>query len=349
MGAEYSGDRAGSWGSGEGVPISAPAGGYAARWGNLPRELRERPQWLLAAPDARGDLKVPTSVNAASELVRGSSTDRATWMPFETACMWAVHHRLGIGYVLSADDPYGVIDLDVKNSSNAPTTPHKWTTPETMAKLMQVYSHFCNTYTERSQSGQGVHIWCLGKIGVGRKDAGIEVYSQTRFMVCTGDMLRPLPITDYQSELTKIAAWLRPVSADMIDLIELPATRSDDQVMSDLYNNPKLGWKFRELWEGRWQALGLGDGSQSAADYDLMTMLCFNQPSNEQARRLFGRSALALTLRRKPKPHRYIDMTIAAVRQAQGAKRQALSTWLGTVDSAWAAELAARECSRQKF
>jgi primase-polymerase (primpol)-like protein len=93
----------------------------AANWGRLPAELRQLNQWVLAGPD-----KTPLSVTAQGQLYAASSTEPAQWLPYEAAAHYAVKHGMGIGFVLSANDPYTCVDFDVKDASNEPD-PNKHT------------------------------------------------------------------------------------------------------------------------------------------------------------------------------------------------------------------------------
>jgi hypothetical protein len=58
-------------------------------WQRIPLDLRERPQWLLAARDSDGWFKVPTGFNIRGQLVHGSSTDRLCWMTWERVAAYA--------------------------------------------------------------------------------------------------------------------------------------------------------------------------------------------------------------------------------------------------------------------
>ncbi|MDE2317292.1 MAG: hypothetical protein KGK06_12870, partial [Xanthomonadaceae bacterium] len=69
------------------------------------------------------------------------------------------------------------MDLDVKDE----------TPPEVLARFQKIIETF-DSYTERSTSGRGYHIWLKGDIGAGRRRDGVEVYSQERFIVCTGNV-----------------------------------------------------------------------------------------------------------------------------------------------------------------
>ena len=77
---------------------------------NIPQEMRERPQWCLAATDKR-----PLQLNKAN----ADPTNPATWSTFDAVYAKAKEYGLGVGYVLTKDDPYTCIDLDIKDTTPA--------------------------------------------------------------------------------------------------------------------------------------------------------------------------------------------------------------------------------------
>lgn len=300
-------------------PIAAPVAAQVPRWDRIPPPLRGRPQWLLAAPDDNGKLKRPMSVDAATGALRdGSSTNRSTWLSFETAAAWARHLNLGVGYVLSYDDPFTCIDLDVKRQSNEPN-PEKWTSEEQLDRFNSIFGMF-NTYAEVSQSGLGLHIWCRGKIGKGAKRDGVEVYSQERFIVCTGNAVagKPEHPEDCQELLSQLIEEVRR-SAPAGALVELPPVDQDEAIWRRA-STARNGGKFRALCDGRWQQLCYP--SQSEADTALIGMLVFYSPSNEQVRRMFHQTALG----QRSKAHRrsYLDGLLAVTRSTRAAQLEAV-------------------------
>lgn len=311
-------DPAGSGGSSGGPPIAAPAAAQPPRWYHIPKELRDRPQWLLAVRDKRGACKVPATVNAYGEVCPGSSTGRGTWMPFDRAASWAWYLGTQIGYVLAFDDPYTCVDLDVKNVHNYPDKPGEWTTQPKVDMFSRMLVGF-DTYAERSLSRQGLHLWARGKIGQGCKRDGVEVYSQERFIVCTGDVVLDRPIRERQGLLDMMVSQMQPSRRAAPEWVEHPPLESDDDhfIRKARAQN---GAKFQELWFGRWQALGIGDRTQSCADMALVRMLCFNNPSNEQVRRMFLASALGK--REKALRGDYVDGMIAVARAADAERER---------------------------
>lgn len=287
------------------VPMSPQA--RFEQWQRLPAEMRGRAQWLLAGRNGKGELKVPTNVDGMGHTYPGSSTDARTWLTFEQATEAAVRHGLGIGFCLHDLDPFTCVDLDVKNHANAPTEPDTWTTPEQLQHYAKLVA-WLGSYSELSQSRQGLHVWCQGKIGRGVKRKGVEVYSQERFMVCTGLVVHDLPIACRQQKLDELVSAMRQSQAQAdAELDEnAPQDYSDDAVMSSFWY-ARNAEKFRMLWRGEWQAMGYP--SQSEADQALMTQLAFYSLCNEQCRRLFRRSALGQR-DKAVKDDRYLDLTL---------------------------------------
>ncbi|MFX8539116.1 hypothetical protein ABTL98_18685, partial [Acinetobacter baumannii] len=85
--------------------------------------------------------------------------------------------------MLSAEDPFTCIDLDIKAD-----------TPQEQCDRASSIIKTLNSYTEYSQSGKGFHIWVYGNIGKGLRRDNVEIYSQERFIICTGNTLKSEPI-----------------------------------------------------------------------------------------------------------------------------------------------------------
>lgn len=148
---------------------------------NIPEELRARRQWLCW-----NAAKAPSSPRTGN---LASVTSPRDWGTFEQAItgMLSYEHLEGVGFVFSSDDPYVGADLDhcigdgvVASSAEA-----------IVAKL--------DSYTERSQSGQGVHIIVRGELPVaGRVHGDVALYQSERFFALTGDVFpdRPASIED---------------------------------------------------------------------------------------------------------------------------------------------------------
>ncbi len=301
----------------------------AQYWDNIPDELKWARQWLLGGPNDKGEMKVPHTINAQGRPVLASSTDKSLWIDFETACEFAESLGWSIGYVCSAEDQLACIDLDVKNQINLPveTANAKWTTPEQFARFQKIIDVF-DSYTELSNSGQGVHVWVRGKIGKGCNHDKVEVYSQERFIVCTGRVVIDKPISERQEMLDVLVAEIRlrqgSGKGEGLALVELEEEYTDDEIIeraigagnadkfSALCNCTSTDPSTGEL--GSFTALGYK--SQSEADLALLSMFTFYSKSNAQCRRLFRMSGLGRR-EKATKNDRYLDDTLKLIRGRQ--------------------------------
>jgi hypothetical protein len=203
-----------------------------------------------------------------------------------------------VGFVLHRDDPYAIIDLD------APLNPEQ-------EKRHNDILECCETYCEFSQSGQGVHIICKGAIPHGVRRDKVEVYSDQRYMICTGNVFRSMPITDHQPLLD--ALYRQMASTGRVTLTDTPETMADNDITT-MASRAVNGDKFTSLWTGDFASYP----SQSEADFALMSMIAFYSKSNEQCRRLFRDSELGK--RDKAQRDKYLDYMLTKIRAHEPAE-----------------------------
>jgi len=158
------------------APIIQPA--------NIPQKLTQLRQWVMWKYifDGKKWTKVPYQPDGA----KASTTDPATWTDYKTVL--ATRERQvfgsksfdGIGFVLSADDPFCGVDLDHCLKDGVLT---EWA-KRVVAAL--------NSYTEITPSGEGLRIFVRGKLpgGDGRKNDKIEIYDRARFLTITGQVFK---------------------------------------------------------------------------------------------------------------------------------------------------------------
>lgn len=252
---------------------------------NIPLELRKLKQWVIASEN-----KIPINPNT---FKNASPTNRDTWGTFEQAIGAGYKH---IGFMLSEQDPYTIIDLD-------------YSTDKEITERQQAIIRAFNSYTEKSQSGKGYHIVIKGAIGKGVRRDKIEVYSKDRYMIFTGKTINNIGIQARQEILSNLTSQMMPISESI--LVDSKSHLSDLEVF-EMATNAVNAEKFNSLCKGEIEEYP----SQSEADFALLSMLCFYTRNNEQVRRLFRYSKLG----KREKANRdnvYLDRCLRKIRAVQ--------------------------------
>jgi hypothetical protein len=174
---------------------------------DVPLELQRLPAVLWRA-EPRGDdkpAKVPYQI--ADPVRRAKSTDPATWGTFWDAVdayaalvtAPADPHRgpiVGVGVVLTAEGGITCLDLDrvLEGDQLDPRA----------ARLVQAWE----SWTERSPSGTGLHVFVRGQLPKAIKGEQIEVYARDRYIALTGWHWPGTPDTlhDRQALLDRLSA-----------------------------------------------------------------------------------------------------------------------------------------------
>ena len=144
---------------------------------NIPKELTERPQWVVWKLEERDGkpTKVPYSPWTGEHA---SATNLMTWSSFDGALV--IYHSGdydGIGFVFSSGDPFVGVDLDDCRNPE---------TGEIEEWAQACMERFPDAYVEASPSGTGVHIITRGRRREGKRKGRVEMYGQERFFTVTG-------------------------------------------------------------------------------------------------------------------------------------------------------------------
>ena len=165
---------------------------------NIPLELRKLKQWVCAYDHS----KVPMQANVH---LPASSTNPETWASFEDA-VEAVREGYYdyIGFVFNDNGIVG-IDIDDGFDKNG-----------VVSNLAYDILTKCESYTEKSKSGRGFHIFVKGDVPFKGKNnlAGVEVYKTARFFIMTGDRVGPWSVRENQSALDAIVERYFPVTRE---------------------------------------------------------------------------------------------------------------------------------------
>ena len=257
---------------------------------NIPAELRDRRQWICWRYTEREGKQTKVPYNVVTGL-EADVTKPANWFSFfDTVAALNTGYYSGIGFCLTADDPYAFIDLDV------PKCPQDQIAAE-YARQELICSAF-NSYSERSPSGNGLHIIVRASIpsGVKRSKSGVEMYSSARYMTMTGNVFNNAPIEERNELFNQLYTELVSATPQIGDVVDNAETRTDaDVVLAAL--NASNGEKFRSLLRGEWAT---DYPSQSEADQAFVNMVAFYSRNQEQTSRIW----LASPLGDRPKASR---------------------------------------------
>ena len=250
----------------------------------IPRELTERPQWVVWRWEDR-DGKATKPPYSAINGAKASSTDPSTWTTFEKASVVREKDGWdGIGFVFAKDDPFAGVDLDkCRNPDTGAIDPNAREIVDAL-----------DSYAEVSPSGTGLHVICRGTVPPGwRKKGPLEMYDNCRYFCVTGEHVEGTPLT-IEERGEKLAALharypdkakakgTQPVGASK------PSNLGDAELLEKA-GTAKGGAKFTALMAGDWS----GYASQSEGDSALCCKLAFwTGKDTSRIDRLFRQSGL---------------------------------------------------------
>jgi hypothetical protein len=231
----------------------------------VPIELKKRRQWVCWRYEQR-DGTLPTKVPHSPQGGPASVTDADTWASYEVAvraCQERDH--TGVGFVLSPDDPFAAIDLDVCRDPQ---------TGELEEWAQEIVDAF-DSYAEVSPSGRGVHVFVRGELPPGGNKRGpIEMYSTGRFLTFSGNHIAgtPLTIQERGAKLAKLHGRVfgEPASANGYVSRGPGNSLSDTEILARA-RQAANGEAFEKLWAGD----ASNHASRSEADLALCSRLAF--------------------------------------------------------------------------
>jgi len=253
---------------------------------NFPQELQALEQWVCYRIENREGK--PTKIPYTTTGSMAKSDNPTTWASFDAVCKAFLNGNYnGVGFVFSEYDPYIGIDFDkCVDDMGLVCDPAK-----------RIYIDRIYSYTERSQSGTGIHIIAQGLLPPGGRKSNthqVEMYDNRRFFVVTGDALPGFPgrAEDRQQEIEELHRTLFPAKSQESQHRtngngSIPA---DDQSLLDRMFASRNGADIQALWLGN---TGPYNGDESAADLALCNHLAF-WTGNDAGRmdRLFRQSRL---------------------------------------------------------
>lgn len=266
---------------------------------NIPIELRLAPRWCFTGVDnGNEDAKIPHYYNETKGYFEKLSVhDYHLCLTFEE--LQPILERnpgRGFGFMLVDGDGFTCVDLDVKEHASVDATLRSTQLVEGL-----------NTYTEVSRSGEGLHLWLRGEINGAIKTNEIEVYSRERFIICTGNVFRDLPIANDPSVIEFFNEHAKETE-ETYNFVDTPQTKTDEQIMAAAFESDHSG-KLSCLMVGDWdtycrimrqQTGGEFTFDASQADAAFMGIITYYTRNIEQCKRLWRSSALADVTKRYP-------------------------------------------------
>ncbi len=263
--------------------------------GGVPEELLDnrwvnwRYEWRQ---NHRGEWKL-TKVLRTPEGMAASHSDPQTWRSWEQVFDYALESggALGIGRVLSADDPYFMLDLD---NAYEDDKVKKWAEP--WVKFAKAY----HLYIEVSPSGTGLKIIGRGALpGSGRRkkilDANgekigeIECYDRLRFTTITGDNFGSLDtVGDGQDLVDRLHAEVFGPERQANDPGDWPGSLwSDEEVVRRACESER----FRKAWGGDFTDYA---NDASSAEFAIANRISrFSRDPHQTERIMRGNKAIA--------------------------------------------------------
>ena len=236
----------------------------------LPNEIKQLKRWVLwkvRRLENGKTTKVP--INAMNGY-GAKSNDESTWTTFEDAIKKVEFYNCnGVGFMLG--NGYFGIDIDHAIDDT---------------DLINEFVDGLKSYTEKSQSGEGIHIICKGVLPVGnRRKGNVEMYDSARFFAMTGDVLNSYSIEERTEEIKDLwEKYLNPKPKENSYVYHkedtlppktnfVPSGRvlTNDEVIQKAMES-KNGSLFNCLYYGQWEGIYQ---SQSEADMAFCSLLAF--------------------------------------------------------------------------
>ena len=278
----------------------------------LPSALKRYPNWvcwkLVQKPGKPKPDKIPINPRDGSWA---KANDFTTWDTYAQAEKYysADASISGLGFFFSKELPFLGVDLD-----------HCFENGK-INNCAFVNASLLDSYTEISQSGEGLHIIGIGKNPggdqLGRKKGDFEIYSDGRFFALTGNVWEnhrevmqfsqvvlqifydkyfvKVPVetkVENKFSATENSGIFSPENRSPGTNTVMPkrtgsVNLSDDKII-ELLSNAKNSSKFTSLWRG--STSGYNSGSE--CDLALTSMLSFYTQDVNQLQRLLLKSGL---------------------------------------------------------
>lgn len=263
---------------------------------NVPKQLKDLRRWVCFKVEGTDKGKTTKRPYNPLNGVLARVNNSLTWSTFDIAIKGCIKYNChGIGFVLG-DGIFG-IDLDNHVDANGEMD----MTPSEFKVLADEFITKLNSYAETSQSGNGIHIICQGKLPEGARRKGcIEMYDSDRYFAFTGNVINNVPIYNREEEVKEL--WEKYVNVKNSSNFNSNANLytpnpdrevlqlTDEEIIDTAINSTNGAVFYRYYHDGD---LSMDKDDHSAADMSFCNLLAFwcNKDMN-QMDRIFRNSAL---------------------------------------------------------
>lgn len=235
----------------------------------VPNEMKILKRWVLWKIRKLEDGKTTKIPVNPMNGYGAKSNDDKTWTTFDEAIKKVDFYNCdGLGFMLGN----GYFGIDIDHAINN-------------KELIDEFIESLKSYTEKSQSCEGIHIICKGVLPIGnRRKGNIEMYDSVRFFALTGNVLNDYPLAERTEEVKTL--WNKYLNPQAIEArggyiykqedIMPKGKRFTIRLSNDEIINKAMESKnsalFNCLYYGQWEGLY---PSQSEADAAFCSLLAF--------------------------------------------------------------------------
>ena len=188
------------------------------RFDTIPQDLKIKKNWGCAVNDSK--LPLQAYIRKAASV-----SDPSTWSSYDAAKRAVQNDSYNyLGYVFDGD---GIIGIDIDKGYDADGF---------LSELSIDCMRACRSYTEQSRSGRGIHIYVRGKLPISglNNRSGLEIYSNRRYFIVTGERLIYGDIIENQEAIDYIIDKYFPTERES-------GTDHKERIYSPVYHPPVGG------------------------------------------------------------------------------------------------------------
>lgn len=237
---------------------------------NIPDELKYLNNWVCwkAYPDPNshsGIKKVPINPYTSGQAM---SKNPQTWSDYETAVRTSVNYD-GIGFMFSGSGYFGIDLDDCRDDIDGYLKGEK-------NNIVAEFINTMQTYTETSQSGNGIHLICRSTLPLnGRRKGKVEMYDSGRYFIMTGNTIGGFSAVSDGTErvkplYSKYFGTPQQLSLPNPAPMRITPSLSEHELIEKMLNSHNSD-KFAKLYSGDFSDYP----SQSEADMAFCSMLAF--------------------------------------------------------------------------